>query len=50
MWGDSTTTWGAQRIADGHPAPYNISIFELGNEQENPDFVEQVRTTFQWIG
>ena len=32
----------ADRAADGHPAPYNIRVFELGNEQYNPHFVEQV--------
>jgi hypothetical protein len=42
-WGDSSTTWGAIRtFNDSHPAPYNITIWELGNEQENPDFVTQV--------
>lgn len=42
VWGDATTTWGNQRILDGHASPYNISIFELGNEQPNPNFVEQI--------
>lgn len=23
-WGNSTTTWGQQRIADGHVAPYKL--------------------------
>ena len=32
-WGDASTTYGAIRVADGHPAPYRISTFELGNEQ-----------------
>lgn len=41
-WGDNTTAWGAQRGAAGHPQPYNITIFELGNEQYNPDWVDQV--------
>uniref|UniRef100_A0A7S4F1N6 non-reducing end alpha-L-arabinofuranosidase n=2 Tax=Chrysotila carterae TaxID=13221 RepID=A0A7S4F1N6_CHRCT len=42
-WGDATTTtWGRRRAADGHAAPYNVSAFELGNEQYNPFFVEQV--------
>ena len=42
-WGDpATTSWGARRAADGHPGPYNITVFELGNEQYNPYFVEQV--------
>jgi hypothetical protein len=37
-YGNSTTTWGAQRIADGHPAPYKVHTFELGNEQYNSKF------------
>lgn len=32
VWGDESTTWGAQRAADGHPDPYDVRIFELGNE------------------
>ncbi len=27
-----TTTWGAERAANGHPAPYNIQYVEIGNE------------------
>ena len=31
-WGDAkATSWGSRRSADGHPAPYNVTIFELGN-------------------
>lgn len=41
-FGDATTSWGARRHADGHAAVYNVSTFELGNEQYNPNFVEQV--------
>ena len=26
-WGDASTTWGAMRIADGHPAPYRVNTF-----------------------
>ena len=33
-WGDATTQWGQQRINDGHPAPYNITHIEIGNEQD----------------
>ena len=40
--GDATTTYGALRIADGHPAVYKPYAFEIGNEQYNPNFVEQV--------
>jgi len=33
--GDASTTWGALRIADGHPAPYLPLAWEIGNEQYN---------------
>jgi len=31
------------RAADGHPQPYRVKYFELGNEQYNGLFVDQVR-------
>jgi Alpha-L-arabinofuranosidase C-terminal domain len=34
-WGNASTTWGAQRIADGHPQPYRLSIVEIGNEVDD---------------
>jgi len=42
-YGDSSTQWGAQRISDGHPTPYQVNTFELGNEQYNSNFVAQVQ-------
>ncbi len=30
--GDITTTWGAVRAANGHPAPFTIEYVEIGNE------------------
>ncbi len=30
--GDVTTTWGAVRAANGHPAPYNVTYWEVDNE------------------
>ena len=30
--GDTNTTWGALRTANGHPAPYNLQYMEIGNE------------------
>ncbi|SFW83836.1 LamG-like jellyroll fold domain-containing protein [Amycolatopsis australiensis] len=30
--GDATTTWGAKRVADGHPAPFDLHYVEVGNE------------------
>ena len=42
-FGDASTQWGKLRIEeDDHPAPYNWSFVELGNEQANPQFAEQV--------
>jgi len=32
-WGNSSTEWGRQRVLDGHPAPYNVTFVEIGNEQ-----------------
>ena len=30
--GDASTTWGAQRAADGHPEPFKLTYVEIGNE------------------
>jgi len=30
--GDANTKWGAQRVKDGHPAPFNLRYVEIGNE------------------
>src|SRR5258708_1684111 len=30
--GNTNTIWGAQRAANGHPAPYNLRYIEIGNE------------------
>ena len=30
--GDTNTTWGGLRAANGHPAPYNLQYLEIGNE------------------
>jgi alpha-L-arabinofuranosidase len=29
--GDASTPWGAKRVANGHPAPYNLTYVEIGN-------------------
>lgn len=31
--GDSTTTWGRQRAANGHTKPYGVRYIEIGNEE-----------------
>jgi alpha-L-arabinofuranosidase len=30
--GPTSSTWGAKRAANGHPAPYNLKYIEIGNE------------------
>lgn len=30
--GDASTKWGAERIKDGHPAPFPLTYVEIGNE------------------
>jgi len=30
--GDATTKWGAERIKNGHPAPFPLTYVEIGNE------------------
>ncbi len=30
--GDASTTWGARRAKDGHPAPFKLNYVEIGNE------------------
>jgi alpha-L-arabinofuranosidase len=30
--GDTSTTWGARRAKDGHPAPFPLHYVEIGNE------------------
>jgi alpha-L-arabinofuranosidase len=30
--GDASTYWGAKRVADGHPEPFNLRYVEIGNE------------------
>jgi alpha-L-arabinofuranosidase len=30
--GDPSTPWGAKRAANGHPAPYDLTYIEIGNE------------------
>jgi len=30
--GDTSTTWGARRARDGHPAPFKLRYVEVGNE------------------
>ena len=31
--GDASSKWGAQRVADGHPEPYNLKYIQVDNER-----------------
>ncbi len=33
-----TSTWAQQRASNGHPAPYNVPYWEVGNEELTPDY------------
>ena len=42
-YGNASTKWGKMRIDAGHPQPYRWRFIELGNEQYNYLFVDQVK-------
>ena len=37
--GSIATTWGRKRAELGHPAPFNMKMLGVGNEQWGPDYV-----------
>ncbi len=39
--GDVNTTWGKLRTDLGHPAPFNLKMLGVGNEQWGPQYVER---------
>ncbi len=39
--GPVTSPWGAKRAAMGHPAPFNLKMLGVGNEQWGPPYVER---------
>jgi alpha-L-arabinofuranosidase len=39
--GPATTEWGAKRSSLGHPAPFNMRMMGVGNEQWGPQYVER---------
>jgi alpha-L-arabinofuranosidase len=39
--GSAATTWGRKRAAMGHPAPFNLKMIGVGNEQWGPQYVER---------
>jgi alpha-N-arabinofuranosidase len=50
--GGAATIWGSQRAANGHPAPYHVKYWEVGNEingndanylEQFPEFIKAIR-------
>jgi len=41
--GDVTTTWGKKRAAMGHPAPFNLKMIGIGNENWGPQYIERLK-------
>jgi len=39
--GPVTSAWGAKRAAMGHPAPFNLKMIGIGNEQWGPQYIER---------
>ena len=39
--GAVTTKWGAVRAKMGHPAPFNLTMMGVGNEQWGPQYIER---------
>jgi alpha-L-arabinofuranosidase len=42
--GDATTAWGKLRTAMGHPAPFNMKMIGVGNEQWGPQYIERYKS------
>ncbi len=41
--GDVTSAWGKVRNAMGHPAPFNLKMIGVGNEQWGPQYIERYK-------
>jgi alpha-L-arabinofuranosidase len=41
--GDVTTEWGKVRAGMGHPAPFNMKMMGVGNENWGPQYVERLK-------
>ena len=41
--GDVNTTWGKKRAELGHPAPFNVKMMGVGNENWGPQYVERLK-------
>jgi len=39
--GSANSKWGALRARAGHPAPFNLKLMEIGNENQGPEFEQR---------
>jgi len=47
--GPATSAMGAQRAANGHPAPFKIKYVEIGNENRGPDYQRHYKVFYDAI-
>jgi alpha-L-arabinofuranosidase len=47
--GDTNTTWGAQRVANGHPSPFNLKYMEIGNENSGTSYNDRYALFYDTI-
>jgi alpha-L-arabinofuranosidase len=47
--GPASTTWGARRAQNGHPAPFNLKYMEIGNENGGPAYNERYALFYDTI-
>jgi alpha-L-arabinofuranosidase len=41
--GAADSTWGKKRVEMGHPAPFNLKMMGVGNEQWGPQYIERYK-------
>jgi alpha-L-arabinofuranosidase len=41
--GDVNTTWGKVRASLGHPAPFNLKMMGIGNENWGPQYIDRLK-------
>ena len=47
--GDANTKWGKVRADMGHPAPFNVKMLGVGNENWGPQYIERLKVFMQAI-
>ncbi|GAO43868.1 alpha-L-arabinofuranosidase C-terminal domain-containing protein [Flavihumibacter petaseus] len=47
--GEVSTTWGKVRARMGHPAPFNLRMMGVGNENWGPQYIERLKVFTQAI-